>query len=236
MKKELCPAWGKICSNCNKRNHFKVVCMSKPEQPANLHTVTSYEETFTVGTSPFGLNKSPPLYAEMLIDGKAAKMQLDTGAGPNVISKKMIETSQITPTNTILVMYNKQLVYPLGQCTLTLNNPKDPSKDHKETFVVVEQEWVPLLGRETVKKMNFITVNYMNFKHVHTTGEFSMSVAFNETLEKIDGEIHLCVDPEIKLRQEQSRRVPVAIQKEVKDKLDRMVQQGIINRVEKPTA
>lgn len=102
--------------------------------------------------------------------------------------------------------------------------------------MVVEQEWVPLLGRETVKKMNFITVNYMNFKHVHTTGEFSMSVAFNETLEKIDGEIHLCVDPEIKLRQEQSRRVPVAIQKEVKDKLDRMVQQGIINRVEKPTA
>ena len=102
--------------------------------------------------------------------------------------------------------------------------------------MVVEQEWVPLLGRETVKKMNFITVNYMNFKHVHTTGEFSMSVAFNETLEKIDGEIHLCVDPEIKLRQEQSRRVPVAIQKEVKDELDRMVQQGIINRVEKPTA
>ena len=102
--------------------------------------------------------------------------------------------------------------------------------------MVVEQEWVPLLGRETVKKMNFITVNYMNFKHVHTTEEFSMSVAFNETLEKIDGEIHLCVDPEIKLRQEQCRRVPVAIKKEVKDKLDRMVQQGIINRVEKPTA
>lgn len=235
MKKEKCPAWGKTCSNCSKKNHFKVVCRSKPEEPAALHTVAAYEETFTVATSPFAKNKSPPLYAEMLINGKPAKMQLDTGAGPNVVSKTAVGTSQLTATSTILVMYNRQLVYPLGRCTLTLTNPKNPSRSHEEVFEVVEQDWVPLLGRNTVEKMNLITVNYENFKHVHTANDYSTSVAFNESLGEIDGEIHLCVDPDIKPRQEQPRRVPVAIQDEVKTELDRMVQQGIISHVEKPT-
>ena len=29
MTKESCPAWGKLCSNCNGRNHFAIVCQKK---------------------------------------------------------------------------------------------------------------------------------------------------------------------------------------------------------------
>ena len=149
-------------------------------------------------------NKSPQLYAEMLIEGKPANMQLDKGAGSNIISKTAVRASQLITTNTILVMYNRQLVYPLRRCTLTLTNPKGTSRSHKETFEVVEQDWTPLLGCDTVERMNLITVNYGNFKHLHTAGDYTTSVAFNESLGEIDGEINLCVDPEIN----QSRNNP----------------------------
>ena len=29
MTNESCPAWGKLCSNCNGRNHFAIVCQKK---------------------------------------------------------------------------------------------------------------------------------------------------------------------------------------------------------------
>ena len=29
LKKEVCPAWGKVCSACKKRNHFAVKCTKK---------------------------------------------------------------------------------------------------------------------------------------------------------------------------------------------------------------
>ena len=29
MTKESCPAWGKLCSNCNGRNNFAIVCQKK---------------------------------------------------------------------------------------------------------------------------------------------------------------------------------------------------------------
>ena len=38
LKKELCPAWGKVCSACKKRNHFAVKCMKKRPKK-NLHLV-----------------------------------------------------------------------------------------------------------------------------------------------------------------------------------------------------
>ena len=35
-QKELCPAYGKFCSKCDKRNHFSKVCMSVKEESKNL--------------------------------------------------------------------------------------------------------------------------------------------------------------------------------------------------------
>ena len=67
LKKELCPARGKVCSACNKRNHFAVICMTKRPRK-NLHLVendseSEDEELLSVG------NKQPEkvIKAEMII-------------------------------------------------------------------------------------------------------------------------------------------------------------------------
>ena len=67
LKKELCPARGKVCSACNKRNHFAVICMTKRPRK-NLHLVendseSEDEELLSVG------NKQPVkvIKAEMII-------------------------------------------------------------------------------------------------------------------------------------------------------------------------
>ena len=55
LKKELCPAWGKVCSAFKKRNHFAVKCMKKRPKN-NLHLVENYsdledEELLSVGNN-----------------------------------------------------------------------------------------------------------------------------------------------------------------------------------------
>ena len=50
-KKELCPAYGKICSKCQLRNHFAVKCLTKEGHKKDsqtfkkrLHTIEDYSE------------------------------------------------------------------------------------------------------------------------------------------------------------------------------------------------
>ena len=70
LKKELCPAWGKVCSACKKSNHFAVKCMKK-QPKKNLHLVendseSEVEELLSVG------NKQPEkvIKAETIIEGE----------------------------------------------------------------------------------------------------------------------------------------------------------------------
>ena len=175
-KKEMCPAWGQVCSKCNKRNHFSRCC--PPDVRSKVHVIDEqssdveyevYEDSvLTVYTDESIRHVSTgPLYTEMMLPNKTAiKLQIDSGATVNVISAKHVDINNVTSSGVKLKMYNNTSLKPLGKCLLLLQNPAN-GKKHCVEFQVVEEDFIPLLSRRAAEGMGLMTVNYNNFRQLH---------------------------------------------------------------------
>ena len=87
-KKELCPAYGKICNKCAKPNHFAVKCRTKGKETGkSIRTVEDeddMDEVFPTQVSVLQVDDSQ-LVTVQLQSGNYIRFQLDTGAQCNVI-------------------------------------------------------------------------------------------------------------------------------------------------------
>ena len=87
-----CPAYGKTCRKCNKKNHFSSVCGSKDDSFQTHHmesttgniTNDDNEDLFCVASSNEKIKTET-----VLINGSKTRMQVDTGASCSVISSAM---------------------------------------------------------------------------------------------------------------------------------------------------
>ena len=97
--KNKCPAFGKVCSNCNKFNHFSIMCPNLSFTSSIVSEVgtvkinvsdsddSSVEYVLKVNNKPV-LDKL--VSADMEIDGNRVKFQFDSGASINVIPVKYV--------------------------------------------------------------------------------------------------------------------------------------------------
>ena len=245
-KKEKCPAWGKTCSLCKTHNHFAVCCPKKKEKKKKKVHQVQCDNSSSADEDDLcdGINsvadicsvKHGPIYAEMKVQKRKITFQVDCGATVNVISRSKIGSAELRPTSTILRMYNKAFVYPVGKCNLIVGNPSN-CDHYEQVFQVVDRELVPLLSRSAAEKMNLITVNYSNFKQVNSVSvtDTYKSVFEVTTLGKLPGNVHLYVD-EGQPVQCPPRRIPVAIKKPLQKELETMVQMGVIVPETEPSA
>ena len=137
MTKEAFPAWGKLCSKCNGRNHFAIVCQNK----GRVHVVhaerqddNAYEWLNGVTTvnnvkpekaeSP----SKPLIFAEMCIDRKRVKFQVDSGASVNLIPACHIGEAELSRPTKVLQMWDKSLKTPLGECRVKMINPANNTR------------------------------------------------------------------------------------------------------------
>jgi hypothetical protein len=225
-----CPAWGKVCDNCNKPNHFKSVCRrvkfiekddKDPEmdQPQQLQTGWLNQ----IQTSKQLNHVSSQETALMLVNGCNVRFQLDTGAEVNTICQKFVKANQVTPTTTTLKMWNKSTLAPLGMATLTTMNPKSEEACNIE-YIVVPNGYTSLLGLKTVQDMGLFTVHREKFvAHVEADKLGDLGVA------------RLYINPEVRPRVLPCRRIPFAIQDDVKRDIEKLVDRGILIPVDKPS-
>ena len=75
LKKEECPAWGKTCKNCKKKNHFAAKCQQRKKLHAVQESDSEDEQLLAVGQK----NKDKIVKAEMIIEGKRITCQVDSG-------------------------------------------------------------------------------------------------------------------------------------------------------------
>ena len=167
MKKERCPAWGKICTKCKGKNPFAVKCRSSSKR---IHAVAAgwepeysegppeYEEIDHISTKKATqarvntMNESI-IYAVMKVNHKPVKFQLDTGASVNLINQNDVGKAVITPSSKTLLMWNKAAMKPIGECKLPLYNPK--TKQHYlVNFIVTDRNLTPILGSKAIQKMH----------------------------------------------------------------------------------
>ena len=250
-KKEMCPAWGQVCSKCNKRNHYSRCC--PPDVRSKVHVIDEqssdveyeqYEDSvLTVYTDESIRHVSTgPLYTEMMLPNKTSiKLQIDSGATVNVISAKHVDVNNVTSSSVKLKMYNNTSSRPLGKCLLLLKNPANGRK-HCVEFQVVQEDFIPLLSRRAAEGMGLITVNYSNFRQLHSvmtkcealTEEFK-SVFDTKTLGCLNGPVTLRTDDATKPVTCPPRRVPIAMQTKLRCELDGLVDLKVITPVTKPT-
>ena len=220
--RDTCPAWGKTCEVCHKKNHFKRKCPN-----SKLHSVEKEEEfDETEWLKHISLKGQDHVTALMIVNDCEIRFQLDSGADVNTIKQKFVKKEQVKPTTQSLIMWNKSRCKPLGETTLPVTNPRtDEITDVK--FIVVQNDFNCLLGLNTVKSMGLITVNDQRF------------IARVETEIQSDlgdlGVTHLYTDPNVKPKTLPCRRIPVALVDQVKQEIETLLKRGVLIAVEQPT-
>ena len=154
MTKEACPAWGKLCSKCNGRNHFAIVCQNKgrvhvvdaERQDDNTYELLNGVTTVNNVKPEKAESPSKPLiFAEMCIDRKRVKFQVDSGASVNLIPACHIGEAELSRPTKVLQMWDKLLKTPLGECRVKMINPAN-NKKYAVLFTVVDEDLMPVLG------------------------------------------------------------------------------------------
>ena len=160
-----CPAKGKICSKCNKMNHFAKVCRSGKKSinkiesnRADPHDVRySDDELFIHEVSIENADDQP--YSVLHIDQQISiRFKVDTGAQANILTKSLLNnikhSPQIHPTRQILTSFCGQKIPVLGTCQLFCSHSNGNSD--LLTFFIVEEAPTPILGFVASCKLQLI--------------------------------------------------------------------------------
>ena len=162
--KKKCPAWGKVCNRCKERNHFAKKC-----KKASVYCIESEDDYEEISMVKIQAVQEKAVFAKMQVLNKAIKFQIDCGASANVLPLKFAKDVKLAPCTKTLVMWNGTKVKPLGSCTLQVINPKNDGK-YQVKFLVVKEDWTPLLGFGAVEEMKLLTVHSENFVNVVKKG------------------------------------------------------------------
>ena len=124
-----CPAYGKMCNNCRKWNHFAAVCQSKTvsniekENPSN----DAERPEFFVGTVGDNTNESSatmPWKLPILTSGTNVTYRLDTGSQVNIIPQNIYYSLHNKPrlhrAKEKLTAYDGNEIPVIGKCIVSL--------------------------------------------------------------------------------------------------------------------
>lgn len=223
--KKKCPAWGKSCSRCKGKNHFKAKCRSKINA-VQVDDEASSDEQFDnkwLSAVSNSVNTEQSTCVLKVNDNKV-RFQIDTAADVNTICQRYVRRNQVVPTKTRLVMWNKSKMIPSGETTLDVINPKTNST-HKVHFIVVKNGFSCLLGLKTLQDLNFVTFN---------DEKYVAKMTIDNKLGDL-GEARLKLDQSKQPRQLPCRKVPFALQDKVKSELQNLIERGILCPVDEPT-
>ena len=120
-----------MCLQCKKKNHFAKGC--KDAVVNAIESDIDLEEIIVVRVQAV-MDKT--VFAEMLVQQKPVRFQIDCGASANILPPKYLKTVDIEPCFQSLVMWNGTKVKPVGTCALPVVNPWNCTKD-KVRFLVV---------------------------------------------------------------------------------------------------
>lgn len=242
MKKEHCPAWGKTCNKCQGPNHFAIQCEKlKSGGNAKVDCVEVDSDTESVNTV-HTINSSL-LYAEMLVNGKNIRFQVDTGASTNIIPENHVQPDRIHSSEVHLKMWNGTLVKALGTTQLLVRNGR---RRYKVDFVVAPNGMCPLLGRKTVECMGLVTINYQRIHAIVPAGGEQDALSnilssprfksvFDGKLGKLEGEVSFHVKEDVIPVVSRPRRVPVSLEEKVKAELHAMCEKGVLAPAQEPS-
>ena len=249
-----CPAIGKICNNCGRKNHFKKKCFFRSS--SNVHSIdeeniSDSEKEFFVDSIDTGKQDSK-YKLSVKTNGKLVLFKLDTGSDVNILSQKDFNRLRNKPklqsTKAKLTSYSGDNIPVNGACILNLEH-KD--KCHKLLFIVAKDNVIPILGEKALDRSGHIkrafTIENINCqsKKTETEREADGEKSTNAIVEQfkdvfiglgcLKGEYKIEVDKSVKPLVTPCRKIPFKLHKKLKAELDRMGKQGVICTENEPT-
>ena len=199
-------------------------------------------------------DRKDKLPAVMLLNGHRVPFQLDTGAMVNILPEESFKEvygeaslSLLDNADVTLVMYNKTEEKPIGKKRVQVVNPRNGRKYSVE-FVVVAGKGKPLLGLRASEQMQLISVVRQNIMAIQSQepSQSKTPLTAESILKehadvfrgegKLEGDLHLEIDPNVPPVQLPTRKVPIAIKEKLKEELDRLEGLNIITPVNVPTS
>ena len=246
FKKDLCPAFGKHCSTCKRKNHTANVCKYNNKRTSVKQVETKVESSDSEDNSdnPVFLKEictveKSAIMANLkfIVNGKTRKIkcQLDTGSERNVMGinfyKKLTKFENPVLKSSLVSMFlftgNKIKVFGSAVIRCKVFN-----KIYDLQFEIVERDHIPLLSSNTCIGLGLITCKKMNtndhLKQAHKLIEDHSNIF--EGFGLIADNIELEIDDQIKPVIQTPRRFPLNYKKELKTEIENLVKEGIIKQ------
>ncbi|XP_054283201.1 uncharacterized protein K02A2.6-like [Macrosteles quadrilineatus] len=247
--KEKCPAKGQECLKCRKIGHFARVCKRKFVSKIDTKYSDGEHSSDEVESDLHALkkisNRTPRASIRVNVNGLPCLMEFDSGARISTIGQtlwKKLGKPQVKPLSG-LTGYGQTPLACLGKCyvSVCLNG-----ETRKLPVAVMEKDDIPLFGLPWMVSFGMklppevsVKSNNVTNDDVNITEEEAQSLVkefdsvFSDGLGKIEGvkaRIHVKKDfPPIALK---ARRVPFPLKNSVENELNRLVECGVLEKVD----
>ena len=250
-----CPAFGKTCMRCNRKNHFAKLCLS-------VHSVENYQSDCESGSDNDRENATDCLYFDTVevhnvnkghphskdwiipleVNGCIIPFKLDTGAQANVITSqdfRFLSGVKLHNAKETLRGYTGEVVPVRGKCVLPI---KFGHSTVKTVFYVSENTKISLLGRDMCEKLGLVTFNpKIDQIEKESTGKLKyekLKEEYKDVFEGlgcIPGEHEIHIDRTVTPVVHPCRKIPFPQYEEVKLEIEKMEKLGVIVKVDAPT-
>ena len=182
---KFCPAFGKTCSSCGKKNHFGSVCtqrrriheLNREQDDDNYDDEYNYDyeeeqpeeyqlDVGLVVKSTSRIEKqsievvSRDWSSDLYFDNVLHNVKIDSGAQANVISletaNNMIPNLNVLPTNVTLNAFGGFDLPVVGKVYVNCSRNVKPVESHKLEFIVIKSKVKTVLGLESAIRLKFI--------------------------------------------------------------------------------
>jgi hypothetical protein len=186
--------------------------------------------------------KVPEIMVNVKIDGKSVDMELDTGASVTLMScdqfKKFRRGSELslTKSNMVLSTITGQQLEVVGECCVDVVYKDQKVKNL--VLYVVESEGPPLLGRDWLRR---IRLDWPEIKLVSDNNGESRAEQLKRKFHSLfDGKLGLVQGVQAHLEMKEAavpkflkpRTVPFAIKEDIAEELDRLINSGVLVKVD----
>jgi transposase InsO family protein len=236
----MCPANGVQCFVCQGYGHFARVCGNNAVKKKMYEIAVCDEDEPDIECESFyipviadvsSVNVSSDDWYETL-RGECGdeRFKLDSGADINVLSFQRYLGLGYDPKlitnkpNMKLHSYSGNIIPIKG---ISFMNWCYKNKVYKMKFAIADISCESVLGRDSCSELGLI-------KRIHTVNLSEFSDLF-EGLGCLPGRYHIVVDESVPPVVSATRKVPIGLHDKLRQELDRMVQLGVIRKVNHPT-
>ncbi|CAL9706462.1 unnamed protein product [Knipowitschia caucasica] len=246
-----CPAASVQCNSCGKKGHFAKVCRSSTKTVNEIQDVVVPElailriDDVKLAAAAFDKLTCTVNIEAPKGNGHSLELIVDTGAAvsilPESIYRKYFGRCTLEDPKARLVTYSKGHLPVLG-CLRAETTTTEQDSTVPATFYIVEAG-SPLLGLDLIKALGVSIIDgkvILNTDCANTppAGEpegavHNIDTTPVQTLGCVKGFIHkVQVNNAVRPVRQKLRRLPLSIRKEVSTELTRLLQAGIIERID----